>query len=50
MLLAGLQESPELHEAELACGPAGEVLSMLGAVTNDDRYRAVLKRLAVETR
>ncbi len=30
MLLAGLQESPELHAAELACGPSGPVLADLG--------------------
>ena len=30
MLLGGMEESPELHAAELACGPSGPVLAAHG--------------------
>ncbi|CAN5561685.1 hypothetical protein BH10ACT1_BH10ACT1_04910 [soil metagenome] len=49
MLLAGLQESPELHAAELACGPAGTTLAALGRLTADASHRAALDLLDGET-
>jgi hypothetical protein len=49
MLLAGMQESPELHAAELACGPAGRVLADIGSLAATPAYGAVLGRLAEVT-
>jgi hypothetical protein len=49
MLLAGLQESLELHDAELACGPSGPVLANLGRVMSQEVCRAGLATLAAET-
>jgi len=49
MMLAGLQESPELHAAELACGPAGEILAALGRFGASAGYREALAQLAKET-
>lgn len=49
MLLAGLQESLELHDAELACGPSGPVLANLGRVMDQDVCREGLATLAAET-
>jgi hypothetical protein len=49
MLLAGLYESPEQHEAELACGPAGPVLAKLGLVMDQEPVREGLAALAAET-
>jgi hypothetical protein len=49
MLLAGLQESPELHQAELACGPSGPVLANLGLVMDQPVCRDGLAALATET-
>jgi hypothetical protein len=49
MLLAGLQESVELHDAELACGPSGPVLANLGLVMDQEVCRAGLATLAAET-
>jgi hypothetical protein len=49
MLLAGLQESPELHAAELACGPSGPVLANLGRVMAQQACTEGLEALAGET-
>jgi hypothetical protein len=49
MLLAGLQESIELHDAELACGPSGPVFANLGLVMDQDPCREGLAALAAET-
>jgi len=49
MLLAGLQESEELHDAELACGPSGPVLAALGRLRASEGYLAAMDRLAGET-
>jgi hypothetical protein len=37
-LLAGISESPEFHGAELACGPSGIVLSVLGEVSQHPAF------------
>lgn len=50
MLLAGMEESPELHAAEAACGPAGGVLAAVGEFSATEEYQAVLRALAAETR
>ncbi|MEJ7583087.1 MAG: hypothetical protein WKF43_03170 [Acidimicrobiales bacterium] len=49
MLLAGLEESPELHAAELACGPAGAVLARMGEVTCTPEHHAAMAALARRT-
>ena len=49
MLLAGLQESPELHSAELACGASGPAFSCLGLVVDQPAVREGLQTLAGET-
>ena len=50
MLLAGLEESEELHAAELACGPSGPVLAAMGELRATPGYAEALARLAEETR
>lgn len=49
MLLAGLEESPELHAVELACGPAGEVLARVGEVAATPEHTAAMAALAEVT-
>lgn len=49
MLLAGLEESPELHAAELACGPAGAVLAKVGEVAASAEYAEAMAALAQVT-
>jgi hypothetical protein len=49
MLLAGLQESPELHAAELACGASGPAFSCLGLIVDQPSVREGLETLASET-
>ena len=49
MLLAGLEESPELHAAELACGPAGTVLAAVGALRSTPEHRELRRALAAVT-
>lgn len=46
MLLAGLEESPELRAAEAACGPAGSVLAMVGELAATAPHRAAMEELA----
>ena len=45
MLLAGLQESPELHAAELACGPSGPVLAAMGRLWAAPGYAEAVRSL-----
>jgi hypothetical protein len=49
MLLAGLQESPELLAAGRACGPSGPVLAALGQVTDGTEHRTAITELAAVT-
>lgn len=49
MLLAGLQESPELLAAGKACGPSGPVLAALGLVTDRPEHRTAMAALAAAT-
>lgn len=49
MLLAGLEESPQLHAVELACGPAGAVLARVGALASSPEHAAAMAALAAET-
>lgn len=49
MLLAGLQESPELLAAGKACGPSGPVLADLGRVTSGREHRQAMADLAAVT-
>jgi hypothetical protein len=50
MVLAGLEESPELRAAELACGPAGRVLGSMGAVWDSVEHREAMAALGAVTR
>jgi hypothetical protein len=50
MLLAGLEESEELHAAELACGPSGPVLAAMGELAATPAYEAARAALAAGTR
>ena len=50
MVLAGLEESPELRAAEVACGPAGGVLGTMGAVWDSVEHREAMAALAAVTR
>ncbi len=50
MLLAGLEESPELRVAEQACGSAGAVLGVVGTLAQTTEYRSVLSAVAALTR
>jgi hypothetical protein len=49
MLLAGLQESPELLAAGRACGPSGPALAALGRVTDRSEHRTAIAALAAAT-
>jgi hypothetical protein len=49
MLLAGLQESPELLAAGRACGPSGPALAALGRVTDRPEHRTAIAALAAAT-
>ncbi len=49
MLMAGLEESPELRAVELACGPAGAVLARLGEVAASGPYTEAMAALAEVT-
>jgi len=49
MLLAGLQESPELLAAGRACGPSGPALAALGLVTDRPEHRTAIAALAAAT-
>jgi hypothetical protein len=49
MLLAGMYESPELHGAELACGPAGRVLADLGTLLHQPEHQEAMATLTAET-
>lgn len=49
MLLAGLEESPELRAVELACGPAGAVLARVGEVAASGPYAEAMAALAQAT-
>jgi len=49
MLLAGLQESPELLAAGRACGPSGPALAALGQVTDRPEHRTAIAALAAAT-
>jgi hypothetical protein len=49
MLLAGLQESPELLAAGRACGPSGPALAALGQVADRPEHRTAIAALAAAT-
>lgn len=49
MLLGGLQESPELHAAELACGPSGPVLAAMGELAATPAYAEAWSSLTAAT-
>lgn len=49
MLVAGLEESPELRAVEMACGPAGAVLARVGEVAASADYTAAMAALAQAT-
>ena len=50
MLLAGLEESEELHAAEVACGPAAGVLGSMGLMWATAEHELAMAELAQETR
>jgi hypothetical protein len=50
MVLAGLQESPELRAVEMACGPAAGVLGAMGAVWDSLEHREAMVALGAVTR
>lgn len=50
MLLAGLEESPELRAAEVACGPAAGILGRMGLVWASVEHGAAMAALAQVTR
>ena len=45
-LLAGISESPEFHQTELACGASGLALGNLGATLANPAHQAALDELA----
>jgi hypothetical protein len=49
MLLGGLEESPELHAAELACGPSGPVLAAMGELAATPAYAEAWSALTETT-
>lgn len=49
MLLAGLEESPELRAVEMACGPAGAVLARVGEVASSVEHTEAMAALAQAT-
>lgn len=49
MLMAGLEESPEMRAAELACGPAGALLARVGEIAASADHREAMAALAKAT-